>query len=181
MKLIKKIKLCSGGKTLFSFENTTNSPFITRILSADIITGKVIARAVRRNKSDYDDSRIIYDPYYVTNVYGTTWLEPDETDDEHNFRLLPDKPYKEISSKEKEQSNVPIIIPDGTKSIFVEVAPEDAVSIWGQFYESYCIVDNRGFEMSIETFLDDRSSIFEKRLTEIFEKRLTEKMLEMIK
>ena len=31
------------------------------------------------------------------------------------------------------------------------------------------------------SMLDDRSSIFEKRLTEIFEKRLTEKMLEMIK
>ncbi len=158
MKIIKKIKITSGGKVIFKFENTTNIPFITRILSADIITGTLMARVVRRNKSDYDDSRIIYDPYYTTNNYGRTWLEPDETDEEHNFRLLPDKPYNELSSKEIEPSLIPIIIPDGTKSIFVEIAPDDAVNIWGEFDEYYCIVDDNGNEIPIDQIIKRKDS-----------------------
>ncbi len=148
MKIIKKIEIINTGTKLFEFQNSSYEPYITCIARADTISGTMLATSVLRNWLGNPLSRIIYEPYYSIDNSGATYREPDETDDEHNFRVQPNKPYDEYTEEEKEIGRCPITIPDGTKSIHVLVEPRDYVIVKGIVRERYLMADDEGNEIS---------------------------------
>ncbi len=148
MKIIKKIEIIDTGTNLFELQNNSYEQYQTCIVRADIITGTLLATSVLKDWLGNPSSRIIYEPYFSRNSDGTLYIEPDETDDEHNFRVQPNKPSDEYTTEERENGYRPITIPDGTKSIHVLVAPRDYVYIWGLVRERYLMVDDDGNEIS---------------------------------
>ncbi len=171
MKIIKKMEIYELGQELFRFQNNTYKPFIVCIARASSITGTLRATSMRQHWSGQPASRIIYDPYFQTNPDGVVYREPDDTEEEDNFTLIPDKPYDEYTPEEKKLYDRKITIPTGTNSISVEVTPRDDVLIIGSIFEEYAIIDDDGNEISLETFLEERDA----KLNQTYKRQSTRK------